>query len=80
MLDPNSLGDHVDRLFRAAWAMSGSRADAEDLVQETFARVLAKPRRIRNEDDVGYLLQVLRNTFVSSRRAAARRLAPAAAR
>lgn len=56
--------------------MTGSRADAEDLVQETFAKVLAKPRRVRSEDDVGYLLQVLRNTFVSSRRAAARRLAP----
>ena len=47
-------------------------------MQETFARVLAKPRRIRNEDDLGYLLQVLRNTFISSRRAAARRLAPEA--
>ncbi|MGB7684713.1 MAG: RNA polymerase sigma factor [Solirubrobacterales bacterium] len=76
LLDPSTLGDHVDRLFRAAWAMSGSRVDAEDLVQETFARVLAKPRRIRNEDDLGYLLQVLRNTFVSSRRTAARQLAP----
>jgi RNA polymerase sigma-70 factor, ECF subfamily len=77
-LDPDSLGDHIDRLFRAAWALSGSRADAEDLVQETFARVLAKPRRIRNEDDLGYLLQVLRNTFISSRRAAASRIAPGA--
>jgi RNA polymerase sigma-70 factor (ECF subfamily) len=78
MLDPSALGDHVDRLYRAAWAMSGSRVDAEDLVQETFARVLAKPRRIRNEDDVGYLLRVLRNTFISSRRAASRRVAPEA--
>ena len=76
ILDPNTLGDHIDWLFRAAWALSGSRADAEDLVQETFAKVLAKPRRIRNEDDLGYLLQVLRNTFISSRRAAARRPRP----
>jgi RNA polymerase sigma-70 factor (ECF subfamily) len=75
-LDPSTLGDHIDRLFRAAWAMSGSRTDAEDLVQETFARVLAKPRRVRGEDDLGYLLQALRNTFISSRRAAARRPAP----
>ena len=75
-LDPSTLGDHIDRLFRAAWALSGSRVDAEDLVQETFARVLAKPRRVRGEDDVGYLLQALRNTFISSRRAAARRPAP----
>jgi len=76
MLDPSTLGDHVDRLYRAAWALSGSRVDAEDLVQETFARVLAKPRRITGDDDLGYLVSVLRNTFISSRRAAARRLAP----
>ncbi len=76
MLDPSTLGDHIDRLFRAAWALSGSRVEAEDLVQETFARVLAKPRRVRGEDDVGYLLQALRNTFISSRRAAARRPTP----
>jgi RNA polymerase sigma-70 factor (ECF subfamily) len=74
ILDPATLGDHVDRLFRAAWAMCGSRTDAEDLVQETFARVLAKPRRLRSEDDLGYLLQVLRNAFLTSRRAAARRI------
>jgi RNA polymerase sigma-70 factor (ECF subfamily) len=54
--------------------MCGSREDAEDLVQETFAKVLRKPRFLRSEDDVGYLLRVLRNTFVSQRRAAARRL------
>ena len=76
ILDPSTLGDHIDRLFRAAWALSGSRADAEDLVQETFALVLAKPRRVRNKNDIGYLLGVLRNTFISSRRAAARRLSP----
>ena len=75
VLDPGSLGDHIDRLFRAAWAMSGSRHDAEDLVQETFAHVLAKPRRVRNADDLGYLLRALRNTFISSRRKAARRIA-----
>ena len=76
ILDPSKLGDHVDRLFRAAWALSGSREDAEDLVQETFALVLAKPRAVRSDDDLGYLLGVLRNTFLSSRRAAARRLSP----
>jgi RNA polymerase sigma-70 factor (ECF subfamily) len=72
-LDPESLGDHIDRLYRAAWSMCGSREEAEDLVQETFARVLAKPRLVRSSDDLGYLLRVLRNTFVSGRRAAARR-------
>jgi RNA polymerase sigma-70 factor, ECF subfamily len=72
-LDPARLGDHVDRLYRAAWGLCGSREDAEDLVQETFARVLAKPRFLRNDDDLGYLLRVLRNTFVSRHRTAMRR-------
>lgn len=72
-LDPESLGDHIDRLYRAAWSLCGSREEAEDLVQETFARVLRKPRFLRSEDDLGYLLRVLRNTFFSQRRSAARR-------
>jgi RNA polymerase sigma-70 factor (ECF subfamily) len=68
-LDPARLGDHLDRLYRAAWALCGSREDAEDLVQETYARVLARPRFLRNEDDLGYLLRALRNTFLNRRRA-----------
>ena len=72
-LDPESLGDHLDRLYRAALSLCGSREDAEDLVQETYAKVLLKPRLLRSDDDLGYLLRVLRNTFVSGRRAAARR-------
>ena len=72
-LDTRKLGDHVDRLYRAAWGLCGSREDAEDLVQETFAKVLRKPRFLRSEDDFGYLLRVLRNTFYSQRRTAAHR-------
>jgi RNA polymerase sigma-70 factor, ECF subfamily len=72
-LDPARLGDHVDQLYRAARAMCGSREEAEDLVQETFARVLQRPRFLHSEDDVGYLLRVLRNTFVSGCRKARRR-------
>ncbi|MBV9337757.1 MAG: RNA polymerase sigma factor, partial [Solirubrobacterales bacterium] len=43
------------------------------LVQETFERVLRRPRFLRSEDDLGYLLRVLRNTFFTQRRAAGRR-------
>jgi RNA polymerase sigma-70 factor, ECF subfamily len=64
VLDPASLGDHLDRLMRAALAMCGSRADAEDLVQEACLRVLAKPRIVRGSD-LAYLHGVLRNTFIS---------------
>jgi len=73
-LDPARLGDHLDRLYRAAWALSGSREDAEDLVQETYARVLSRPRLLRNDDDLGYLLRALRNTFLSQKRTEGRRL------
>jgi RNA polymerase sigma-70 factor (ECF subfamily) len=72
-LDPASLGDHIDRLYRAALSLCGSREEAEDLVQETFAHVLRRPRLLRSDDDIGYLLRVLRNTFFSSRRTARRR-------
>jgi RNA polymerase sigma-70 factor (ECF subfamily) len=75
-LDPARLGDHIDRLYRAAWALCGSREDAEDLVQETYARLLARPRRLRNEDDLGYLLRALRNTFLNQKRSERRRLRP----
>ena len=68
------LGDHLDRLFRAAWALTGSREDAEDLVQETYERVLRRPREIaREEDALPYLLGVLRNTWVDTIRSRARR-------
>jgi len=72
-LDPQSLPQHVDRLYRAAWALCGSREDAEDLVQETFARVLARPRVVRGEDDLYYLMRALKNTFLTTRRTASRR-------
>lgn len=71
-LDPARLGDHVDSMYRAAWALCGSREDAEDLVQDTFARVLARPRIVRG-DERGYLLQALRNTFYTRLRTQSRR-------
>lgn len=73
VLDPQELPVHTDRLFRAAWAMCGSREEAEDLVQETFAKVLEKRRLVRGGSDLAYLLRGLHNTFISSRRAAGSR-------
>jgi RNA polymerase sigma-70 factor, ECF subfamily len=73
------LTDHADRLYRAAYALSGSRHDAEDLVQETFARVLARPRLVRRQDDSRYLLRALRNTWIDMQRARATRPATTAA-
>lgn len=74
LLNPQSLVGHKDRLYRAACALCGSRQDAEDLVQETFTRVLARPRLLRDQpSELAYLMRVLHNTFLSGRRDASRR-------
>jgi RNA polymerase sigma-70 factor (ECF subfamily) len=72
-LDPEVLGEHLGRLLRVASALCGSRESGEDLVQDTFASILARPRFLRGEDELPYLMQALRNTFLTSRRTAARR-------
>jgi RNA polymerase sigma-70 factor, ECF subfamily len=64
---------HLDRLFRAALALCGDRDDAEDLVQETCVRVLARPRSVRRGGELPYLLGALRNVFLNERRTRSRR-------
>ena len=49
--------------------MCGSRDLAEELVQETYVKVLARPRILRRDDDLGYLIKALRNTWYSHLRA-----------
>ncbi len=71
-LDPGRVGEHLPPLYRAARAWTRSREEAEDLVQETFARVLARPRLVLG-DDLGYLMRALHNTLASQRRTASRR-------
>ena len=72
-LDPEVVGTQLDRMLRAAWAMCGSRENAEDLVQETVTRILSRPRFLRGEDDLAYVMTALRNTFLTSKRTAGRR-------
>jgi RNA polymerase sigma-70 factor, ECF subfamily len=77
ILDGAALSLHLDRLYRAALALSGSRTNAEDLVQEVCVRALSKPRVIRGADDLPYLLQMLRNVFYNQwRTQATRRTTP----
>ena len=73
VLDPDRLYRHIDQLYRAAWALCGSRHDAEDLVQETFVNVLKRPRLLRDDNEIGYLLRALRNTYSSRYRSSANR-------
>jgi RNA polymerase sigma-70 factor (ECF subfamily) len=72
-LDPEVLGAYRGRLLRTASALCDSRESAEDLVQDTVARILARPRWLRGGDELAYLMQALRNTFLSNRRTASRR-------
>ncbi|MGZ4305913.1 MAG: RNA polymerase sigma factor [Solirubrobacteraceae bacterium] len=72
VLDPDGLVDHIDVLFRVAWAICGSRHDAEDLVQETFVKILKRPRLVRGDSDAGYLIRALKNTHASWYRGTAR--------
>jgi RNA polymerase sigma-70 factor (ECF subfamily) len=77
-LNPEALPVHLDSLRRAARGLTRSHHDAEDLVQDTLVRVLARPRRVGPAGPGPYLHQALRNTHVSGLRARDRRpvLAP----
>ena len=69
-LDPNLLSDHLELLYRVARRLCGSHEDAEDLVQDTLAAVLKRPRLLHSDDARGYLLRALRNTQATRYRAA----------
>jgi RNA polymerase sigma-70 factor (ECF subfamily) len=70
---PETLPVHIDSLRRAARGMTRTREDAEDLVQDTLLKVLARPRQIGPAGAGPYLHQALRNTHVSSLRTRERR-------
>jgi RNA polymerase sigma-70 factor (ECF subfamily) len=72
-LAPHTLPAHLDSLTRAARAMTGSREDADDLVQDTLVRVLARDRVVEPEAAGAYLHRALRNQYVSSLRRRDRR-------
>ena len=61
LLDPATAAGHRARLVDVAVSICGSRTLAEDLVQETYARVLAKPRPLREGAVFPYLVRALRN-------------------
>ena len=74
-LEPEAAADHLSSLLRLAWSLCGSRHLAEELTQETYARVLARPRRLKGSD-FNYLARTLRNVLSDHWRAERRRPAP----
>lgn len=60
---------HIARLRAAATAMTRNPVDAEDLVQETYAKAYASFHQFRDGTNArAWLLRILTNTFINSYR------------
>jgi RNA polymerase sigma-70 factor (ECF subfamily) len=68
VMNPHAAALHLPRLNRLAYALCGSRHLAEDITQETYLRVLARPRRLRAGSEFPYLARTLRNVLYDHRR------------
>ncbi|WP_423859054.1 sigma-70 family RNA polymerase sigma factor [Arachnia propionica] len=64
---------HLDRLYSAALRMTRNPADAEDLVQETYAKALRGRDSFKPGTNMkAWLYRILTNTYINSYRKAAR--------
>jgi RNA polymerase sigma-70 factor (ECF subfamily) len=60
---------HLDQLYSAALRMTRNPADAEDLLQETFAKAFASFHQFREGTNLkAWLYRILTNTFINSYR------------
>ena len=56
---------HYEALYRYAYRLSGTTADAEDLVQEAFCRAQEKLGQLREPERAkAWLFSILRNTYL----------------
>jgi len=68
-LDPDHLLAHLPRLRRYARALTGSRDDADDLVQDTLERAWRKSDLWHGVDDMrAWLFAIMHNLYVQERR------------
>jgi len=60
---------YLDQLYAAAMRMTRNPADAEDLVQETFAKAYASFHQFQQYTNLkAWLFRILTNTFINSHR------------
>ena len=60
---------HYDLIYRFAYRLSGSSANAEDLAQEAFLTAQSKLHQLRDAQKArSWLLTIVRNAFLKSRR------------
>lgn len=59
---------HASAVFRFAWGMCGDRSSAEDVVSETFVRLLTGAPRIETRTARAYLLTIARHVFINGLR------------
>lgn len=64
--------EHGDSLFRLAFRLTGNRQDAEDLVQETFVRVLRSLENFVPGSIDAWLRRITTNLFLDQARRRAR--------
>ena len=64
-LDPHDAASHMPRLRRLARSVCPSPHVADDVVQETYVRILARPRYLHGDDDYSYLARTLRNVVAN---------------
>ena len=63
----------IEQLFGAALGMTRNRADAEDLVQETFMKAYTKFHQYQQETNIkAWLYRILTNTYITHYRKAQR--------
>ncbi len=56
--------EHADRVYRLAYRLSGNRADADDLTQETFVRVFKSLAEYTPGTFEGWLHRITTNLFL----------------
>ncbi len=67
--DAALLRPHLTKLYRFAYRLTGRRADAEDLVQDTLLKVFKRQTDLAALDDAGqWLARVLYNQFIDDTR------------